>query len=193
MSAAIRQGDEETGATVHALPDKAARTRFEPYLDPGEKLLWSGRPMLRPLLEGQEIVLPLVSLILAGAISRIIVQHSRESFNLEMMRVLMIAMMLGLLVLAIWLPLRTILRRRRSHYAVTDKRAMLLETGMGGKFRSYPLTWDRIVNVRLGRRVSVIFELERGAPYVSEVGFEHLDDGMGVYRLIRAVQSGQTP
>ncbi|MEL7140524.1 MAG: hypothetical protein AAGE83_05090 [Pseudomonadota bacterium] len=195
MSAAIRKDGETKGeapgATVLALPDAQARARFEPYLDPNEKILWTGRPMLRPLLEGQEIVLPLVSLVLAGAISRIIVQHSRDSFNIEMMRVLMITMMLVLLALAVWLPLRTILRRRRSHYAVTDKRAMLLETGMGGKFRSYPLTWDRIVNVRLGRRVSVIFELERGAPYVSEVGFEHLDDGMEVYRLIRGVQSGQ--
>lgn len=145
---------------------------------------------MRPLLEGQEIILPVVSLVLAGAIFRVIAQHSRDTFNIEMMRVLMIAIMLVLLGLAIWLPVRAILRRRRSHYAVTNKRAMILETGMGGKFRSYPLTWDRIVNVRLGRHVSVIFELERGAPYVTEIGFEHLAEGIEVYRMVRAVQAG---
>ncbi|MEM7499038.1 MAG: hypothetical protein AAF371_13735 [Pseudomonadota bacterium] len=191
MTAAIRMDGMENGGARHAMHDADEQVRFVPYLDPGEKLLWTGRPMMRPLLEGQEIVLPLVCLVLGGAIFQVLAEHSRESFNIEMMRVLMLAMMAVLLSLAIWLPLRTVLRRRRSHYAVTDKRAMLLETGMGGKFRSYPLTWDRIVNVRLGRRVSVIFELERGAPYVSEVGFEHLEDGMEVYRLIRAVQSGQ--
>ncbi|MEO1459963.1 MAG: hypothetical protein AAFV49_20665, partial [Pseudomonadota bacterium] len=163
---------------------------FDPYLDPGEEILWSGRPMLRPLLEGQEIIMPVVSFVLAGSIYRILDLHQRETFNIEMMRVLMTAMMLGLLLLALWLPARTILRRRRSHYAVTNKRAMILETGPGGKFRSYPLTWDRIVNVRFGKHVSVIFEVEQHAPYVSEVGFEHLSDGLEVYRLIRQVQSG---
>ncbi|MEM6680187.1 MAG: hypothetical protein AAF675_20175, partial [Pseudomonadota bacterium] len=186
LSAVIRSSDQDA-QTGHRV--RVTTERFEPYLDPGERILWSGRPMLRPFLEGQEIILPVVCLLLAGSIFRVLGMHDRETFNIEMMRVLMVAMMLTLGAIAIWLPLRTILRRRRSHYAVTDKRAMLLETGMGGKFRSYPLTWDRIVNVRFGTHVSVIFELERGAPYVSEIGFEHLQDGMAVYRLIRAVQT----
>ncbi|MEO0763854.1 MAG: hypothetical protein AAFZ09_18955 [Pseudomonadota bacterium] len=166
-----------------------------PYIDPGETLVWSGRPMMRPLVEGHEIILPLVNLLLAGAVFQALGTGIVEGVagRTEPMRALLFSMMVAFVALAVWSPVRTILRRRRSYYGVTNRRAMLLETGPGGAFRSFPLSWDQIVNVRFGARVSVIFESTRAAPFEREVGFEQLSDGMAVYRLIRQIQSQNAP
>ncbi|MEL6267238.1 MAG: hypothetical protein AAFR52_16600, partial [Pseudomonadota bacterium] len=88
-----------------------------PYIDPGETLVWSGRPMMRPLVEGHEIILPLVNLLLAVAVFQALGTGIVEgvSGQAEPMRALLFSMMVAFVALAIWSPVRTILRRRRSY------------------------------------------------------------------------------
>ncbi|MEM6488698.1 MAG: hypothetical protein AAF677_10615 [Pseudomonadota bacterium] len=171
-----------------------AAEALAPHLKPGERLVWAGRPMMRPLLEGHEIILPVLSILLVGAINRVVSTIGIDA-GLEgrLMGALMFAIMAGFLAIAAYFPVRSILRRRRSHYGVTEERAIILETGPGGELRSFALDWDQIVNVREGARVSIIFELSPEAPYVRETGFQQLHDGMAVFRLIRLIQAARTP
>ncbi|MEM6422827.1 MAG: hypothetical protein AAF698_09580, partial [Pseudomonadota bacterium] len=166
-----------------------AAERLAPYLQPGETLVWSGRPMLRPVLEGHDLILPILSLVLGVAIFEVL-DLGAQGLPGDPLGLLFVVVMLALFAGAAWLPLRTFLRRRRSFYGVTNARALVLETGPGGGFRDYPLDWDRIVNIRFGERVSVIFEPSRGGPHGGEHGFEQLIDGLKVYKLIRRIQTG---
>ncbi|MEM6974396.1 MAG: hypothetical protein AAF577_16515 [Pseudomonadota bacterium] len=185
----LAEGEEAKGQ------EDTARV-IEPYLEPGERLMWAGRPTMRPLIEGHELITPLVSLVLAVAVFQALRPAIGEvpTDGTEPMRLVMASMMVAFTALAIWTPLRNIMRRRRSFYAVTETRAIIVERGTGGIVRSFPFAWDGVANLRLGgRSVSIIFELTRAAHFEREIGFEQLADGMAVFRLIRRLQSRVAP
>lgn len=174
---------------VRAAAETAAADRLAPYLDPGESLVWSGRPMLRPVLEGHDLILPALTLVLGVALFQVLDPLGPAGLPAEPTGLFFLVIMLVLFGCSVWLPLRTFLRRRRSFYGVTERRALVLECGPGGSFHAYPLEWDRIVNIRFGERVSVIFEPSQAGGHGQERGFEQLIDGLKVYRLIRRIQT----
>ncbi|MEM9782290.1 MAG: hypothetical protein AAF899_07415 [Pseudomonadota bacterium] len=185
----------QPGSKDHTVQSEVARV-VEPTLEPGERLLWCGRPTMRPLIEGHELITPLVSLVLAAAVFQALTPSIGEvpAQGSEPMRLLLASMMVAFTTLAVWTPLRNIMRRRRSYYGLTETRAIVVERGAGGAVRSFPLAWDAVANLRLGSKsVSIIFELTRAAHFEREMGFEQLADGMAVFRLIRRLQARSAP
>ena len=103
----------------------------------------------------------------------------------------------GLLPLIV---LRDRARRHHTHYALTERRALILE---GRKLRAYPLDQtNRLDIVAYGDRTSVYFKDEfisagsargRGSrtPPV-EIGFEWISDGPAVHEHLRHLGAGRS-
>lgn len=174
---------------------------WAPYLEPGERLLWTGAPPggLRFALSdlGPSFVGLVFTVFAVGW--TVTAAGSPGPAFLPVMGLVPLAIGLYLLIgrrlWAAW-------RRARTAYALTDRRAIIATRHLGRRLRSFPITPALQIDFRLGDESTLIFAREtdlgqriggRGKghqrPNVNEIGFEHIADGPHVARLIRRIQA----
>ncbi|MFQ1699430.1 hypothetical protein ACJ5NV_02430 [Loktanella agnita] len=79
-------------------------------------------------------------------------------------------------------------------YAVTNKRAYIATSWWQHTMQSYPITGDNSIELQEGRFDTVYFFTEvttdsDGDRKRRKIGFEHIANGMAVYKLLRDVQA----
>ena len=86
------------------------------------------------------------------------------------------------------------LKRRKSWYTLTNKRAMIatdLPT-KGRVLKSYPITKDTMLELGSGDPASIFFATNqrrrKNGTYQVKIGFERIEDAKQVYALIRDIQ-----
>lgn len=177
---------------------------WEGILEPGEHIVWQGRPDPRFGLTGAHIALGMFGLFFAAFAA------------LWMMLALSaggVFWIFGLLHFAIGLcialaaPLGGPFLRRRTWYSLTNRRAFIA-TNLpltGRSLRDYPITPDTPIAFVEGTLSSIHFASHLGKlgtrhirqrrqrTYSTPIGFDHLPDGRAVLAQIRQIQSLQTP
>lgn len=166
---------------------------WEGILDPGEQILWQGRPIPRPgppVRKGRDRIMPFVVI----AFSIFWIAQAMQAGG--------VLWLFGLIFL--YIGFRGLRRPRRqpqdplsgTFYTLTDRRAFIA-TDIGGRrdLKSYPITRDTAVELVDGVPGSVFFSAgEQGGISIGNrqrVGFELVEDARSVYARIRDIQ-GQT-
>ncbi|MGI9395166.1 MAG: aspartate carbamoyltransferase catalytic subunit [Boseongicola sp.] len=167
---------------------------WEGILDQNEKILWQGRPDSRLVLSALHLPLVLFGMAFAGfALFWMIIAAFSGGF-FWMFGLIHFSVGAGLVVGP---PLFSAYRRKQTWYTLTDRRAFIATDlpVTGRKFKSYPIDEDTRLDFVDGDPSSVHFAeaVRRGKnrTYRVPVGFERIENGREVYRLIRKVQSGK--
>lgn len=108
-------------------------TDWSPHLAPGERLLWQGRPDPAFRLSPRERRRAPVAAVLALGALAVSLRFWPADAKTGAVWLMLAAFLALLAVLPAWLRTRGL---RRSAYAVTDRRALMLE---GGRLRSWPI------------------------------------------------------
>lgn len=188
----ISQGEEPA-------PDGPMQTidhaNWSGYLDSNEKLLWTGRPHIILKLNAHSVFPSLfgicfLSFTLFWGVSFL------HGFIPSPINFIVLMVFLLFLTVGMWLTfgyhIWMIYQKRRTRYALTNKRALVLTAAPRTRLASYGIDARTNVEIRPGRRSSILFatrlETWWGGPREVGVGFEDIDEGQFVYRLIREMQ-----
>jgi hypothetical protein len=188
-----------------ATPPPAARTRVPPgwegYLEPGERVLWQGRPdgamradltNLRRTAFGA--VFAAVALVWTVAVLRQGVPNGLMALVMPLAGLVFVALGVNLatggIPFGVW-------RRRATTYTLTDRRAIVATQWLGRRgLASYPLGPDTHATFDDGPPPAIWFArafvpTEEGSARTRR-GFTHLGpDARAVYDLARRIQRGQ--
>ncbi|WP_114965751.1 hypothetical protein [Alkalilacustris brevis] len=193
-------------ATPQPLPPRSGDDWSE-VLEPGEKLLWQGRPHGGYLLRWGHVPLMLVgALFLAVAFSRtpeaLAAWHNDDPARAEMAGTAAALGALGLFFL-VQPSLADMLRRRGTAYALTDRRALIETSFMGIALLAWPITGDSPAIHQRGRPGSVWFAMHRPPRDLKSrlssygqslrprvIGFECLPEAEQVHALLQNVKRG---
>lgn len=171
---------------------------WTPYLDPGERLIWTGQPSDRLRVRPTDFFMVPFSLFWGGfaifwEVSAIVMGAPwfMVLFGLPFVAI-------GLYLIAGRFFWDTYVRRH-TRYALTDKRAIVARSHWGRSLESYPIRPEAEIHYLPGPEASIFFDRTvRGAgrPHgpgrrTIRHGFEFIADGEHVYRLVRAVQKWQ--
>ncbi|MFD1882544.1 hypothetical protein [Paracoccus pacificus] len=166
-------------------------------LDPGERVIWQGRPVVMVKSVQNQLFWRLFGGIfgVVGAIFLPIGVFVKDPI------IRMVFLPTGLLFLAIAgagfvLP-RQFARKRlaQARYALTDKRAIVAD---GPRIRHWPITPDMILEFDASSPGSIIFDREptnmtiNYQPVMRDIGFLNIVEAPEVGQIIRRLQSGQT-
>lgn len=161
-------------------------------LDPGEEILWQGRPDGRPQVDFSR-----PAPMLMGAFFMV--------FSVVWMNMASRAggyfWMFGLIFFGIGfynvigVHLWTGYRRAHTHYTLTTKRAFIATDILGRRsLRSYPIDPEAEIELIDGPLATVHFarvhRKGRNGGYHVPVGFERIAEGRAVYRHLRQIQQG---
>jgi hypothetical protein len=162
-------------------------------LDPGERVLWQGRPSAA-LHVGMRQAMKLAG----GLFGLMLFLYLVRRLNMQVapfwdVWVIVLTVFFASIPLDV---LRGAWLRRRTRYALTDRRALIaVDYPVWGRLvRSVPLTAQTRVDYLQGRnRATLTFPLPRrwpgfGAP---QAGFERIADGAAVFARIGRVQRGE--
>lgn len=181
---------------------------WESYLDPGERLLWSGVPAqgVRVTRKGlgssfaSLFILAFALLWTAGAGLGIISGAWRQAEG-AMFWFMVLFPVFGLPFIALGLYgvfghyFDDARQRARTRYALTDRRALIAIDGRERVLRSWPIRPETIVDFLPGPEASLRFATDvqvdsEGDKSYTRVGFERIAEGEKVMRLIRQMQTG---
>ncbi len=166
------------------------------YLDQDEALLWQGAPSGAVRLRGNDLMVVAVggffvlfSVVWIGLAVAIGPQSGAEAF-FPLFGVPFL--LIGLLVM-VGGPRWNARVRRRTRYALTDRRAIVARSAWGRSLKSYPIDEDTRIDYRPGPEATIYFAEEvrrgnKGNSYTVRHGFEYIADGDAVYRLMRDIQ-----
>lgn len=167
---------------------------WEGILDPGERILWQGRPDQGLHVALTRLPLAVFGLFFAGFALFWMIMASMAGGVFWMFGLIHFSVGLGLVGSSI---LGETLRRRATWYTLTDRRAFIA-TDLPWRARrlaSYPIGPDTRLDVRDGPPATITFGREqrsgnKGRVYQVDVGFERIAEGGKVMRLLRDVQAG---
>ena len=159
------------------------------YLDPGETILWQGKPDARFVITFKAIGLTLGNM---GALLFVAVWMALAAgmagpawiFGL----VFVFSILKGIVTALAWDPFR----RRYTRYALSTKRAFIA-VSLPFRQRSlttYPITSDMVLELKEARLGSLIFNPAPELPDDYQAGFERITDAGHVHALIRQIQRG---
>ncbi len=176
---------------------------WEDFLDPDEKLLWEDAPIARVELTPGHIFLALFGLPFLGAGVFIIGTGFRALLGADVdigdFGNGFFLMLFGLPFFAIgvgccfapwmWIPIM----RRRTRYALSNKRAFVATNFMQRKIEIYEIEPRAKLELEIGKTQAVYFHKTLSydsddGKQTTQVGFEGLEDGHEVYRLLRRLQ-----
>jgi hypothetical protein len=167
---------------------------WDDILEPGERILWQGRPdaslVFPPERKGgfwAGIGLAVIGLLQLSVLRQVRLEITLWPFAL-------IPVALGALIVA-GQPFWTRMRRRRTWYTLTDRHAFIA-TDMplrGKRLKSWPVDGDAPLTVTRGEPASVWFAQKReqrdnGRVHVVPIGFERISDAAEVARQMRALR-----
>ena len=166
---------------------------WEELLDPGERILWQGRPDGAVVLRPRNMAAFLFGLAFAGFALFWMVMAAQAGGMFWAFGLIHFSIGLALSFGALFWGA---FRRRRSWYTLTDRRAFIA-TDMplkGKQLQSYPITDDTALRYDEGELDSVWFAHDyrsnkNGSTRV-DIGFERISEGEKVYRLMRDIQRG---
>lgn len=158
---------------------------WAPYLNPGKRVLWEGRPPGRLFLfRGIDVFFVSFSIVWAmGATAAVLPALKSGAFFFGFGLIFLVA--------AVYVTIGRFLHdqylRRRTVYAVTDKRAMIAKSAFGRQVRDLPITPALPVAFRDAPRGSVWLGERPGLfSGVQALGWWHGDDGGFTFRDIDA-------
>jgi len=171
--------------------DAPAKTGWEPYLDPDEKVLWQGGPDASVVLNAGSISALLFGLAFAGFALIWMIMAAMDGEFFWMFGLIHFSAGVGIAGGSLLWPAW---RRRHSWYTLTDRRAFIA-TDMpvvGRKLKSYPIASDTVLEFENNTPASLFFHREyrrtKNGTREVRVGFERIQDGKRVYDLMRGIQ-----
>jgi len=164
---------------------------WDGILDPGEVILWQGRPDSVVTWTGANIAASVFGLVFSGFAVFWMVMASRAPGAFWMFG--LIHFFAGLAI-GIGPPFWSAWRRRHTWYTLTDRRAFIATDipTQGRKLKSYPIEKSTAVEYRAGDPATIHFAHEyrrtKNGSRKVPIGFERIRDGEAAYRLFREVQ-----
>ena len=161
-------------------------------LDPGEEILWQGRPDGAVTLRPRNIMMLVFGLFFAGFALFWMVMAAQSGGGFWMFGLIHFSVGAGIIFSAVFWGA---FKRRRSWYTLTDKRAIIASDLpiIGKRLKSWPITSQSVLELEQGPPDTVNFAetYKRGKNGSTRIaiGFERIDDGSKVYRLLRDVQA----
>ncbi|RMF36852.1 MAG: aspartate carbamoyltransferase catalytic subunit [Alphaproteobacteria bacterium] len=171
------------------------RDGWSAYLDPGERIIWHGRPDGGFYVRPMNWAVAAIGIVFAGFALFWMRVAAEAGGGFWAFGLLHFAVGIGIAVGAIWWGS---FKRRRSWYALSNARAFIASELplIGRRLKSWPITADTPITLDDGALSNVWFASEtrrgsKGRSYTVKIGFERIRDGREVYRLMRKVQRGQ--
>lgn len=165
---------------------------WEGILDQNERILWQGRPDGRVVLRLSKIFQMIFGLFFAGFALFWMFLAAQAGGIFWMFGLLHFFVGIGISFGAVFADAW---RRRHTWYTLTDRRAFVAtDKPLKGRIlKDYPITADTRLSFVEGPPDSVHFTQRRTKNKGSEpTGFDRIDDGKEVYRLMRDIQRGAT-
>ncbi|MEM0988588.1 MAG: aspartate carbamoyltransferase catalytic subunit [Pseudomonadota bacterium] len=185
-----------------SFPDRPYTSGWDPYLDPGEKVLWEGAPEPGLRFKLSDIPLSLFGCLFGGFAIFWIAMATSMSGGITRGPGAIITTgfpLFGLPFLAVgayfafgrffWAAYV----RGKTRYALTNKRGIIASSAISRKLTSYPIDADTAIEFQPGAAATLYFAAEekrgnKGRRYTVKHGFEYIRGGDEVYRLMRQVQ-----
>ena len=171
------------------------RDGWDAFLDPGERIIWQGRPDGGFYLKPSNYVMALFGLAFAGFAFFWMVMAGQAGGGFWAFGLLHFAVGVGLVVGAVYWGT---FKRQRTWYSLSNQRAFIATElpVVGRRLKSWPITEDIPLAMDDGDLSNVWFASEtrrrsKGGRYTVKIGFERIADGRDVYRLLRDVQRGE--
>lgn len=141
--------------TVLSSDDHAVAARLQPYLRPGEELLWCGRPDPRVIFSVADALLIPFSVVWLGVALAFVAGSQSVGAPPAFRAVGILFVLIGIYLLAGRFVTRW-LGKRRTVYGITGDRVLIRA---GSSFRESPVKGGSMtVRRRNGRHVTVVFE-----------------------------------
>lgn len=165
---------------------------WEGILDRDEQILWQGRPDQDFHMAAGQIFAAIFGLFFAGFALFWMVMASRGGGPMWMFG--LIHFSVGVYMVW-WSIYGATYSRRNTWYTLTDKRAFIATDFLtkGRELNSYPITADMRFRFHEGELSTIHFAQERrkgskGRSYTVDVGFERIDEGEKVLKLMHKIQ-----
>lgn len=168
------------------------RSAWDGILDDGEEILWQGQPDPSFDLKPRQFGLALFGIMFAGFALFWMIMAARSGGSMWAFG--LIHFFVGV-ALAIGPQLFSAYRRRNTWYTLTDRRAFIAtEFAVAGKkLKSFPINQDTRLDFIDETPATIHFaetiQRSKNGSYRVPVGFERIEDGREVYRLVRDIQS----
>lgn len=161
---------------------------WEGLLDEGEEILWQGRPDQAFHVKPGNIATIGFGAIFAGFALFWMIGASQAGGGFWMFGLIHFSVGLGIIL---WAIFGATYSRRNTWYTLTDRRAFIATDFLtkGRSLKSYPLK-GVTVDFKAGPPDTLYFATEerrgnKGRRYTVPIGFERVEDGHAVMRLIR--------
>jgi len=176
--------------------DAAIAQRFQPYLAPGEALLWTGRPVQGfSFQHGDLLTVPFGAVWLAFTVNWLSAAPASSNMLSFVFLGSILTLMTGYLLLGRYIS--DLFLRARTYYAVTQRQALILSGWRGTTFTSVDL--DRVSETHLIRagddRGTIIFGPTNDQPFwqgrserSASPEFFKVEQAQSVYSLIQKQQ-----
>ena len=158
-------------------------------LEQGEKVLWQGRPSTAPHIGMRQL-----GKLASGLFGLMLFLYLADRLQMQVapywdVWVIVLAVFFASIPADI---LRGMLVRRWTHYALTDRRALIATTFpvYGEHVRSIPVLRDTRVDHLRGRRSTVLFAVKGRLCSGAKAGFERIAGGDDVFAMIGRIQRG---
>jgi len=167
---------------------------WEGLLDPGETILWQGRPDRGFHVAPNRYFLAAFGIAFGGFALFWMTMAAQAGGTFWMFGLLHFSVGLGIIFGALFWDT---FRRRRTWYTLTDRRAFIATKipVRGRSIKSYPIRPDTPLDIQQGPLTSLHFATERrrskNSSYTVPIGFERIPDGESVLQLLRQVQRQQ--
>ncbi|MCF6233181.1 MAG: aspartate carbamoyltransferase catalytic subunit [Rhodobacteraceae bacterium] len=165
---------------------------WESILDANEKILWQGRPDGAVTLRPRNILMLIFGLFFAGFALFWMVMAFSAGGGFWMFGLIHFSVGVGIVFSAVFWGA---FKRQRSWYTLTDHRAIIASDLplIGKRLKSWPITAESVLELEQGPPDTVNFaeKIKRGknGSYTVSIGFERIESGQDVYRLLRDVQA----
>lgn len=118
---------------------RAVQDRLERELEPGENVLWTARPVASLLVRKVLLVsvFTFLSSVFIVVVFLLFLTGLRDQ-EPDLLILILLLVVVPDVIIAVGLPLSMSRKARRTLYAITDRRAMILTTGFSVKVRSFP-------------------------------------------------------
>lgn len=164
---------------------------WDGILDPGEEILWQGRPDPGFAIPPGNIGKAVFGMFFAGFATFWMVMASMAPGPFWMFGLIFFFAGLGIIAEALILPTY---RRRNTWYTLTNQRAFIASRSLTGarKLDAHPVTEQTRLSLSDGHLGAVHFAEEvkhsRNGTIRTAIGFERIPDAREVYALLRQIQ-----